>query len=226
MLLHIPAVLSADELRQIRAVLEAAAWEDGRRTAGHRAQAVKTNQQLPLESGAARELGAIIADRLMRHPTFLSAALPLRSVPPRFNRYAGEGAYGNHVDNAIFPVPGSPLSVRTDLSITVFLCEPESYDGGELIIEDTFGQQAVKLPAGDAVLYPGSSLHRVTPVTRGARLASFFWVQSLVPQDHRRRMLYDLDQSIQRLTGDHPDHASVDQLTNIYHNLLREWSIT
>lgn len=226
MLLHIPAVLSADELRQIRTVLDSAAWEDGRRTAGHRAQAVKTNQQLPLESAEARELGAIIADRLMRHPTFLSAALPLRSVPPRFNRYAGEGAYGNHVDNAIFPVPGSPLSVRTDVSITVFLCEPESYDGGELIIEDTFGQQVVKLPAGDAVLYPGSSLHRVTPVTRGARLASFFWVQSLVPQDHRRRLLYDLDQSIQRLTGDHPDHASVDQLTNIYHNLLREWSIT
>jgi PKHD-type hydroxylase len=226
MLLHIPAVLSADDLAQIRAVLADAPWVDGRTTAGHRAQGVKSNEQLPLDSPQARDLGTIIADRLMRHPSFLSAALPLRSVPPRFNRYAGEGAYGNHVDNAIFPVPGSPLSVRTDVSLTVFLSEPEEYDGGELIIEDTFGQQVVKLPAGDAVLYPGSSLHRVTPVTKGARLASFLWVQSLVPQDHRRRLLYDLDISIQSLAADHPNHASVDTLTGTYHNLLREWSIT
>jgi PKHD-type hydroxylase len=226
MLLHIPAVLSADDLQEARRLLEDAPWEDGRRTAGHRAQGVKSNQQLPLDSPQAQQLGALVGDRLMRHPSFLAAALPLRSVPPRFNRYAGEGAYGNHVDNAIFPVPGSPLSVRTDVSLTVFLCEPEDYDGGELIIEDTFGQQVVKLPAGDAVLYPGSSLHRVTPVTRGARLASFLWVQSLVPQDHRRRLLYDLDIAIQNLGADHPDHASVDTLTNIYHNLLREWSIT
>lgn len=226
MLLHIPQVLSAQDLREARVLLDKAPWEDGRRTAGHRAQGVKTNEQIPLDSPEAQQLGALIGDRLMRHPSFLSAALPLRSVPPRFNRYRGEGAYGNHVDNAIFPVPGSPLSVRTDVSLTVFLCEPEEYDGGELIIEDTFGQQVVKLPAGDAVLYPGSSLHRVTPVTRGARLASFLWVQSLVPQDHRRRLLYDLDVSIQNLTVDHPDHASVDTLTNVYHNLLREWSIT
>jgi PKHD-type hydroxylase len=226
MLLHIPSLLSADDLQQARALLEDTEWQDGRSTAGHRAQGVKRNQQLPIDSPAAQQLGALIAGRLMQSPAFLSAALPLRMVPPRFNRYEGEGEYGSHVDNAIFPIPGTAQSVRTDCSMTVFLSDPEEYDGGELIIQDTFGQHEVKLPAGDAVLYPGTSLHRVTPVTRGARLASFLWVQSLVPQDHRRRLLYDLDQSIQALSADHPDHESVDSLTNVYHNLLREWSLT
>lgn len=226
MILHIPALLTADEAREARGMLDKAPWEDGRRTAGHRAQGVKRNEQLPPDCAEAQQLGALIGERLGRNPTFLAAALPLRVMPPRFNRYAGGGAYGAHVDNAIFPVPGAHVSVRSDVSMTIFLSEPGDYDGGELVIQDSFGEQAIKLPAGDAVLYPASSLHRVEPVTRGVRLASFLWVQSLVPQDHRRRILYDLDLSIQRLGGDHPDHASVDTLTHVYHNLLREWSST
>ncbi len=226
MLLHIPALLTADEVREARVLLIGAEWEDGRRTAGHRAQGVKRNEQLPPDRPEAQQLGAMIGERLMCNPTFVAGALPLRVMPPRFNRYAGNGHYGAHVDNAIFPVPGTNISVRSDVSMTIFLSEPDSYDGGELIIQDVFGEQVVKLPAGDAVLYPGSSLHRVTPVTRGERLASFLWAQSLVPQHHRRRMLYDLDLSIQALGTDHPDHAAVDSLTNIYHNLLREWSMT
>ena len=226
MLLHIASLLTAEEARDARALLDSARWEDGRRTAGHRAQGVKRNEQLPPDSAEARQLGALIGDRLGRNATFLAAALPLRVMPPAFNRYAGGGAYGAHVDNAIFPVPGANVSVRSDVSMTIFLSEPDDYDGGELVIQDMFGEQVVKLPAGHAVLYPGSSLHRVAPVTRGVRLASFLWAQSLVPQDHRRRMLYDLDLAIQALGVDHPDHASVDSLTHVYHNLLREWSST
>ncbi len=226
MLLHIPALLTAEEVREARTLLEGASWEDGRRTAGYRAQGVKRNEQLPPDRPEAQQLGTMIGDRLARNPTFLAAALPLRVMPPRFNRYAGEGHYGNHVDNAIFPIPGTNISVRSDVSMTIFLSEPDEYDGGELIIQDTFGERVVKLPAGDAVLYPGSSLHRVTLVTRGERLASFLWTQSLVPQHHRRRMLYDLDLAIQALGADHPEHDAVDTLTNIYHNLLREWSST
>jgi PKHD-type hydroxylase len=226
MLLHIPALLTAEEVREARGLLDGASWEDGRRTAGHRAQGVKYNEQLSPDQPEAQQLGALIGDRLARNPTFLAAALPLRVMPPRFNRYAGEGQYGNHVDNAIFPIAGTNISVRSDVSMTIFLSEPEEYDGGELIIQDTFGEQVIKLPAGDAILYPGSSLHRVAPVTRGARLASFLWTQSLVPQDHRRRMLYELDLAIQALGADHPEHEAVDTLTNVYHNLLREWSGT
>ncbi|HEX7872837.1 MAG TPA: Fe2+-dependent dioxygenase [Sphingobium sp.] len=226
MLLHIPALLTADDVGHAQDLLGNAAWEDGRRTAGHRAQGVKNNEQLHPDRPEAQQLGALIGERLMQNPTFLAAALPLRVMPPRFNRYAGEGHYGNHVDNAIFPVPGTTISVRSDLSMTIFLNDPADYDGGELTIQDTFGEQRIKLPAGDAVLYPGSSLHRVTPVTRGVRLASFLWAQSLVAQDHRRRMLYELDLAIQALGVDHPDHGSVDTLTNLYHNLLREWSAT
>lgn len=226
MLLHIPSLLSAEDVAQARALLDGAEWQDGRLTAGHRAKGVKNNEQLAPDRPEAQQIGALIGDRLARNPSFLAAALPLRILPPRFNRYTGEGSYGDHVDNAIFPVPGTSISVRTDLSMTVFLSEPDEYDGGELVIQDTFGEHRVKLPAGDAVLYPGSSLHRVTPVTRGARLASFLWAQSLVPQDHRRRMLWDLDQSIQALGTDHPEHEAVDTLTALYHNLLREWSIT
>ena len=226
MLLHIPSVLAAEEVRIIREALVAAPWEDGRRTAGHRAQGVKNNEQLAAEHPESQRLGGIIAERLAHNPLFLSAALPLRVLPPRFNRYANEGHYGAHVDNAVHPVAGTNISVRTDLSLTLFLSEPDDYDGGALVIEDTFGAHEVRLPAGDAVLYPGSSLHRVTPVTRGVRLAAFTWAQSLVPQDHRRRMLYELDIAIQALSTDRPDHHAVDNLTSLYHNLLREWSLT
>lgn len=225
MLLHLPDILSADELRDIRAKLDSAPWTDGRNTAGHRARIVKNNLQLAIDLPEAQELSGIIADRLARSPLFLSAALPLRIVPPRFNRYEGEGNYGSHVDNAVFPMPGGQ-SVRTDLSVTVFLSAPEDYEGGELVIQDSFGEHSVKLSAGDAILYPGHSLHRVNPVTRGVRFASFLWAQSLVAADHRRSMLYELDVAIQALAADHPDHASVDRLTQIYHNLLREWSAT
>jgi len=226
MLLHIPEVLTADEVREVRSMLDAAEWVDGRSTAGHQAAAVKDNRQLAPDSAQAQQLGAFVTDRLARHPTFASGTLPLRVLPPRFNRYEGGEAYGSHVDNAVFPVPGAVASVRSDVSTTLFLSDPDEYDGGELVIQDTFGDHTVKLPAGDAIIYPGSSLHRVTPVTRGVRLASFLWTQSLVRSDAQRRMLYELDQSIQQLGADHPGHGSIDGLVNLYHNLLREWAIT
>jgi PKHD-type hydroxylase len=226
MLLQIPDLFSADEVRDARAALEAADWIDGRATAGHRAARVKTNLQLAIDDPTAQRLGNAIIDRLGQTPLFIAAALPLRVLPPRFNRYDGAGAYGPHVDSAIFPIPGTALRVRTDISATLFFSDPQDYDGGELVIADTFGDQRVKLPAGHLVIYPGSSLHHVTPVTRGTRYASFFWTQSLVQSDQNRRTLFELDTAIQALTGDHPDHASVDGLTNIYHNLLRQWSTT
>lgn len=225
MLLHLPTILSAADLQSIRAVLDAAPWQDGRATAGHRAQGVKRNLQLPLDLPEAKQLAELVTERLSRSAVFVAGALPLRIVPPRFNRYESDGHYGAHVDSAVFPLPGA-VSVRTDLSITLFLSDPADYDGGELVVQDTFGEQSIKLPAGDAILYPSSSLHRVTPVTRGVRLASFFWVQSLVAADHRRRILYDLDVAIQALSTDHAEHDAIDGLTHVYHNLLREWSIT
>jgi PKHD-type hydroxylase len=226
MLLQIPDVLSADEVRDARQQLEAADWVDGRATAGHRAARVKSNLQLAADHPVARTLGDLIIDRLGQTPLFIAAALPLRVLPPRFNRYEGAGAYGPHVDSAIFPILGTAVRVRTDISATLFLSDPHEYDGGELVIEDTFGEQRVKLPAGHMIIYPGSSLHHVTPVTNGMRFASFFWTQSLVREDQNRRTLFELDSAIQALTGDHPDHGSIDRLTNIYHNLLRQWSTT
>lgn len=226
MLIEIPGFLSSDEVRAIRRVLEQADWEEGARTAGHRAFAVKSNLQLPLDDPTARQLGDELVDRLSRTPLFIAATLPLRILPPRFNRYEGSGAYGNHVDNAIQPIPGTHLRVRTDVSTTLFLSDPDEYEGGELVIQDTFGEQRVKLKAGHMIVYPGSSLHRVMPVTAGVRFASFFWTQSLVREDHQRRMLFEMDSAIQQITADHPDHASIDALTNVYHNLLRQWSIT
>ena len=226
MLLAIPDLLTPAEARAARAELEAADWQDGRATAGHRAQQVKDNRQLAPDHPLARRWGDLILDRLARTPLFVAAALPLRVLPPRFNRYEGGGQYGNHVDNAIFPIPGSPERVRSDVSSTLFLSDPDEYDGGALVIEDTFGAHEVKLPAGHLIVYPGTSLHRVTPVTRGARYAAFFWTQSLVAATEQRRLLFELDGAIQRLAGDHPDHASVDALTNVYHNLLRQWSTT
>jgi PKHD-type hydroxylase len=225
MLLHIPQVLGADEVAEARRLLADAAWVDGRGTAGHLSAAVKDNQQLHWQDPLAQRLGRLITDRLERHPMFLSAALPQAILPPLFNRYAGGGHYGAHLDGAIRPVDGTGRRLRTDLSLTLALSDPADYDGGELMIEDSFGPRSVKLPAGDAVLYPGTSLHHVTPVTRGERLAAFTWVQSLVRQDSDRTLLFDLDVAIQQLPeADGAGQASAVRLSNIYHNLLRRWA--
>ena len=224
MMLRIPALLTPEEVRECRQAMEAADWLDGRTTAGHLAARVKSNLQLPVDSPLAQKMGTLILDKLSRNPLYLSAALPLRVLPPRFNRYEGGGTYGNHIDNALFVIPGTAIKVRTDVSSTVFFSDPDEYEGGELVIEDTFGHQSVKLAAGDAILYPGTSLHRVNPVTQGTRYASFFWTQSLVQSDEQRRLLFDLDQSIQQLTADCPDHPRLSALSGTYHNLLRMWS--
>ena len=226
MMLHVPEVLSKDEVRALRARLEAAPWVDGRATVGAQGGAVKRNRQVDEHAEAGRELGEVVLAALKRSPLFFAAALPLRIVPPLFNRYEGGETYGFHVDGSVRNLPGGGDKLRTDLSCTLFLCEPDEYEGGELIVNDTYGEHEVKLPAGDLVVYPSSSLHRVAPVTRGARLASFFWVQSLVRDDGRRRLLFELDTSIQALTRTGADPAALLQLTGIYHNLLRQWSET
>ncbi|TWA63845.1 PKHD-type hydroxylase [Azospirillum brasilense] len=226
MLLQIPDVLTADEVAHCRAVLEASPWVDGRVTAGSQAVLAKNNLQIPEESDTARELGVVILKALGRNPAFNSAALPLRVLPPMFNRYDLDMTYGSHVDNAIRAIPGTGgLRMRADVSTTIFLSDPDEYDGGDLVVEDTYGTKGVKLPAGHAVVYPSSSLHRVTPVTRGSRWASFFFTQSLVKDDGLRAMLYDLDVAIidlRRELGD--QHPSVLALVNHYHNLLRRWA--
>lgn len=224
MLLRIPNLLSADEVQAGRQTLEQAQWQDGRATAGHLAAQVKDNLQLPLDSPAAKQLGNLILDRLASNPLYLSAALPLKVLPPRFNRYEGGGTYGNHIDNALFVIPGTATKVRSDVSTTVFFSQPDEYEGGELVVEDTFGDQRVKLAAGDAIVYPGTSLHRVNPVTRGVRYASFFWAQSLIRSAEQRRLLFDLDQSIQALSADCPEHPRISALSGTYHNLLRMWA--
>src|SRR5277367_321528 len=224
MLLPIPDVLNASQVLRARQLLDDAEWVDGRATAGHQSAQAKDNMQLPEGSPAARELGAMILSALEQNPLFISAALPLRVFPPLFNRYQGGESFGTHVDNAIRQVTGTPHRIRTDLSATLFFAAPEEYDGGELVVDDTYGTHNVKLPAGHMILYPSSSLHRVRPVTRGARLASFFWIQSMVRDDARRTLLFDLDVSIQRLNQDHPSHPSAVQLTGIYHNLVRQWA--
>lgn len=226
MLLHIPDVLTAAQVAQARSQLDAADWADGRITAGHQSAKAKDNAQLPEDSPVARELGAMVLDALSRNSTFFSAALPKRIYPPLFNRYGGGQSFGYHVDNAVRydRSRGGAEPVRTDLSATLFLSAPDEYDGGELIIEDTFGTQSVKLPAGHLVLYPGSSLHRVTPVTRGTRVASFFWMQSMLRDDGHRRLMFQMDVAIRRLTQDVPEHPALVQLTGVYHNLLREWA--
>jgi PKHD-type hydroxylase len=224
MLLHVPNVLTAEQVAECRRQLDAADWIDGRVTAGHQSAKTKDNAQLPEDSPVARQLGQMILSALERNPLFLAGALPLKIFPPLFNRYAGGQSFGNHVDNAIRQVRNTPHRVRTDISATLFLASPSEYDGGELMIDDTYGSHSVKLPAGDLVLYPATSLHRVQPVTRGARIASFFWIQSMVRDDGERTLLFDLDLAIQRLGGDLPNHASVVQLTGIYHNLLRRWA--
>jgi len=224
MLLQIPDVLSADEVAHARQRLDAASWIDGRVTAGHQSARAKDNLQLPEDSPVARQIGDEILAALQRHPLFITAALPARVFPPLFNRYQGGQSFGNHVDNAIRHVSGTAVRIRTDLSATLFLAGPDEYDGGELVIEDTYGVHAVKLPAGHLVLYPSSSLHHVRPVTRGARVASFFWIQSMVRDDGERTLLFDLDSAIQQLTQISVDHPAAVPLTGVYHNLLRRWA--
>jgi len=223
MMIRIPEVLSRAQVAEARAVLAAADWVDGRATAGHQSARVKRNMQLPEGSEAARRLGDMILAALERNPLFLTAVLPARVFPPLFNRYEGGEHFGAHVDNAIRQVTGTPHRIRTDVSCTLFLADPGEYDGGELVVEDTYGEQRVKLPAGDAIVYPATSLHRVEPVTRGARLASFFWIQSMVRDDGERALLLDLDLAINRLRDAVPDHAGLVQLTGVYHNLIRRW---
>ena len=224
MLLQIPDVLTPEQVAYARDRLESAGWVDGRVTAGHQSSVVKDNLQLPEDHPVARELGDMILEALQRNALFVSAALPLRVFPPLFNCYRGGQSFGNHVDNAIRQISGTPLRIRTDLSATLFFAEPEDYDGGELVVEDTYGVHSVKLPAGHVVLYPATSLHHVRPVTRGARLASFFWIQSMLRDDADRTLLLDLDTAIQRLTIDLPQHPAAVQLTAVYHNLLRRWA--
>ncbi len=224
MLLRVPGVLTRDQVEHARQRLEQADWVDGRATAGVQSARAKQNMQLTHDAPAAREIGDTILAALQRSPLFMSAALPLKVFPPLFNRYSGGDAFGSHVDNAIRQVPASPHRIRTDLSATLFFVDPDGYDGGELVVEDTYGSHRVKLPAGDMVLYPSTSLHHVTPVTSGARVCSFFWIQSLVRDDGRRTLLFDMDTAIQRLARDVPDHPSTIQLTGVYHNLLRQWS--
>ncbi len=226
MLIVIPDVLTPAQVTDARSLLDAADWADGRATAGHQSAMAKDNAQLPETSPVARELGRRILDALSRNDTFFAAALPRRIYPPLFNRYAGGQSFGYHVDNAIRydRSAGGAEPVRTDLSATLFLAAPGDYDGGELVIEDTYGTQQVKAAAGSMVLYPSTSLHRVTPVTRGARVAAFFWMQSMVRDAGQRRLLFDLDLSIRMLTRDAPEHPSLVRLTGVYHNLLRQWS--
>lgn len=224
MLLHIPDVLTAEQVTHFRNRLQEAEWVNGRVTAGHQSAQAKNNMQLAEDHPVARELGELILAALERNPLFMTAALPLKVFPPLFNRYEGGQSFGTHVDNAIRQVTGTPHRVRTDLSTTLFLSSPEEYEGGELIVEDTYGVQSVKLPAGHLILYPASSLHHVRPVTKGARIASFFWIQSMVRDDGQRTLLFDLDMAIQKIASDAPDHPSSVQLTGVYHNLLRRWA--
>ena len=224
MIVQIPDVLGAEQVRGMRERLLAADWVDGLVTAGHQGAQVKRNRQLAEGSPLARELGDIVLAALERHPLFISAVLPARVYPPLFNRYEGGEHFGNHVDNALRLIPGSAQRLRTDVSATLFLSDPDDYDGGELLIDDTYGAHSVKLPAGHLIVYPSTSLHRVEPVTRGARLACFFWAQSMVRDLGQRTLLLDLDTSIQRLAQTGADEGARLQLTGCYHNLLRMWA--
>jgi PKHD-type hydroxylase len=221
MLVHIPDVLTKEELAAIQGRLKSAHWRDGRVTAGHQSARVKHNLQLAEDSDEARELGEIVVRALQRNALFVTAALPRSVFPPLFNRYESGMSFGAHVDNAIRPLPHSPRSIRTDLSATLFL--NDDYDGGELLIDDTLGARSIKLPPGHMLLYPATSLHRVAPVTRGARLAAFFWIQSMVKDEGERRLLFDLDRAIVALGQGSPDHPAVARLTAVYHNLVRKW---
>ncbi len=225
MLLCLPGVLSKQQVAECRRIVADAEWVDGSATAGQQSALVKHNMQLREESPQAKRMGDVVLDALAGNQLFISAALPLKILPPLFNRYQGGESFGTHVDNAIRAVRGTPFRLRTDLSATLFLSEPDEYDGGELTVEGAFGAQEVKLPAGDMVLYPASSLHHVKPVTRGARIASFFWLQSMVRDDGERALLFDLDNAIQDLAREQGlAHPVAVRLTGIYHNLLRRWA--
>lgn len=224
MLIHIPAVLSADQIKEFTRELDAAEWSDGKGSAGYLARQVKQNKQLPDGHPLGKKLGEIILRSLNTNQLFIAAALPHKILPPLFNCYDNGETYGMHVDGAIRPVSGTPHRIRTDLSATIFLSDPSSYDGGELAIEDTFGPRRIKFPAGDMVLYPGTSVHSVTPVTRGKRLASFFWIQSMVREDHKRSLLLELDKATQKTAALQGEGNPATDLANIYHNLLRLWA--
>jgi PKHD-type hydroxylase len=225
MMIEIPAVLDAACVARLRGIIDAAEWIDGNATSGHQSALAKRNRQLPEDGAAAREAGAIVLDALGRSQLFFAAALPLKMFPPLFNSYEGGEAFGVHVDNAVRIKRGSEFRLRSDLSATLFLEDPDAYDGGELVVETQFGAQAVKLQAGHMVLYPSSSLHRVAPVTRGRRVASFFWIQSMIRETEARRTLFELDSAIQTVAQDRGQgDAAVIQLTGVYHNLLRQWA--
>lgn len=224
MLIQIPNVLNLEQVNECRTALTHAQWIDGKVTAGHQSAQAKHNLQLPEESEVAQYIGAMITEALSQQPLFIAAALPKQIFPPLFNCYQAGGNFGLHVDNAIRQLPNSTQRIRTDLSATLFFTNPDEYEGGELLIEDTYGAKSVKLPAGHMILYPSTSLHKVSPVTKGTRIASFFWIQSLIRDDTQRSILFDLDQSIQKLNQDVSQHPSIIQLTGVYHNLLRQWS--
>jgi PKHD-type hydroxylase len=230
MLLTVPDVLNAEQIRHARKLLDQAEWVDGKVTAGHQSARAKDNQQIPEGHPVARELGELILGALGKSPLFLTAALPLRVFPPLFNRYSGGQSFGTHVDNAIRQVTGTPHRIRTDISATLFFAAPDEYDGGGLCVEDTYGVHRIKLPPGHLVLYPATSLHHVTPVTRGARISSFFWIQSMIRDDAQRSLMLDLDLAIQRLNRELPGQPvaaqTAVQLTGVYHNLLRQWAET
>lgn len=226
MLVKIPSVLNKEQVQEVKAIMLGADWTDGNVTAGYQSSQAKNNLQLPENSEAAIKLGDIILMALAKNNVFMSAALPNKIFPPLFNCYQGGQAFGIHVDNAIRQVPGTPVKVRTDLSMTLFISEPDEYEGGELVIEDTYGSQSIKFEAGDMVLYPSTSLHKVTPVTKGRRLASFFWLQSMVPRDEQRSILFNMDMAIQALREQVQDSPEIVKLTGVYHNLLRQWAQT
>jgi PKHD-type hydroxylase len=225
MMLPIPDVLDPATLARVRELVERAEWVDGNATSGVQSALAKRNRQLPEDSAAAREAGGIVLDALGRSSTFIAAALPLKVFPPLFNRYEGGETFGAHVDNAIRPKRGTDFRIRSDLSATLFLTDPDSYDGGELVVEEPSGERRVKLPAGHLILYPASTVHRVEPVTRGARVASFFWIQSMVRDTGERDLLFDLDRATQSVAGAlGQDHRAAIELTGVYHNLLRRWA--
>lgn len=225
MLIAIPDLLSPDERARLRDMLEGAEWIDGNATSGTQSALAKRNEQLAEGSPVARAAGGIVLDALGRSPLFIASALPRKVFPPLFNRYAGGQHFGTHVDAAIRMQRGSDFRIRSDLSATLFLADPDSYEGGELVVEEQFGEQTVKLPAGHLVVYPASSLHRVNPVTRGTRLAAFFWIESMVRDDGERHLLFELDQAVQEVSGTQgQDDPAAIRLTGVYHNLLRRWA--
>lgn len=227
MLLHVPEVLSRDMVEKCREILLAAQWVDGKVTAGTQSEQVKNNRQLPEDSEAAKIVRTLLVDQLSKSALFFTAALPRKIYPPLFNRYEGTAnSFGNHVDNAVRTHAASSTHVRTDLSATLFFSDPNEYEGGELVVEDTFGHHKIKLPAGDMILYPSSSVHRVEPVTRGARIAAFFWIESMVRDIEQRRLLFDMDMAIMALRQASGDTAETVKLTSCYHNLVRMWAST